>query len=318
MSRLRTKLLVAPAALAALLVSAAVAQAAPVAQFSFQLSDVKPSGAFTLGFHARLYDDTGGVPPALTANYNRFPLGAKLRREFLNRRYFCDGTALRNALNDHPSLTPFTKRVADLRPFIRELSRSHSRADKRALANAIVCDRARIGGGTAGIDARASIPSLVDLIPAKFSMFFSKATVKGAVAGFTVIGAADETSPVVKREPVVGTVHTALTANFFDDPTPDGLYGYKLVFPTGRINGLNVSIARIDATTQGLTLKKGTCLKTGRHGRCVQRQKRDVFWFSTPKCPPSGKLSILSVNAFVPPTPTITETFSLSCPRFVR
>jgi hypothetical protein len=318
MRGVRRKILLVSAALAALLVVIAVAHASPVEQFSFQLSDVKPDGSYTLLFRSRLFDTTGGVPPALTANYNRLPHGATLRREFLNRRWFCDGPALRDALNTHPSLTPFTKRIANLRPFIRELSKSHSRADRRALANAIVCDRARIGGGTAEIDARASLPQITDLIPSKFVMFFSRPTVKGAIAGFTVIGAADESSPIAKREPIIPTVHTALTANFFNDPTPDGVYGYKLVFPTGRINGLNVSVAQIDATVKGLTIKKGTCLRTGRHHRCLKRQKKTIFWFNTPKCPPSGKVSILAFYGFAPPTPSDTKTIELSCPRFVR
>lgn len=314
----RRKILLASAALAALLVAYAVAQASPVQQFSFQLSDVKPDGSYTLLFRSRVFDTTGGVPPALISNYNRFPRGAVLRREFLNKRWFCNGPALRDALNDHFSPVPFTRRVANLKPFIRALSKSHSRADRRALANAQACDRARIGDGTAQIDARASIPSLTDLIPSKFSMFFSRPTAKGAIAGFTVLGAADESSPIVKREPVVAAVHTALNANFYNDPTPDGVYGYKLVFPTGRINGLNVSVAQIDATVKGLKIKKGTCLKTGRHHRCVKRQKRTIFWFKTPKCPPSGKVSILAFYGYAPPTPSVTQTIQLNCPRFVR
>lgn len=317
MSRLRWKILLAVAALAASLAAFSVAQASPVEQFSFQLTNVHADGSYTLIFRSRLFDTTGGVPPDLTANYNRFPRGAMLRRDFLNRRYYCDGTALRNALNDHPSLTPFTKRVANLKPFIRELSKSRRRADRRALANAIVCDRARIGGGTAMIDARKAIPALTDLIPSKFAMFFSKATVKGAVAGFTVIGAADESSPISKANPIIPTVHTVLNANFFNDPTPDGLYGYKLAFPTGRINGLDVSVAEIDATVTGLTLKKGTCLQTGRHGRCVKRQRKTAFWFTTPKCPPSGTVSILAFYGFAPPTPGVTRAVQIACPRFV-
>jgi hypothetical protein len=311
------KILAVSAALAALLLVIAVAQASPVEQFSFQLSNVKPDGSYTLLFRSRLFDTTGGVPPALTSNYNRLPRGATLRREFLNRRWFCDGTALRNALNDHYSTVPFTRRVANLKPFIRELSKSHSRADRRARANAIVCDRARIGGGTAQIDARAALPQITDLIPARFSMFFSRPTARGAIAGFSVIGAADEGSPIAKKEPIIPTVHTVLNANFFNDPTPDGVYGYKLVFPTGKINGLSVSVAQIDATVNGLRIKKGTCLKTGRHHRCVKRLRKTIFWFATPKCPPSGKVSIQAFYGYAPPTPSVTRTIQLSCPKFL-
>jgi hypothetical protein len=178
------------------------------------------------------------------------------------------------------------------------------------------CIRARIGRGTAQIDARASFPTLTDLVPSKFTLFFSRPTVKGAIAGFTVVGAADAHSPIVKREPIVAGVHVALTANFFNDPTPDGVYGYKLTLPPGSVNGFKVSIAELDVRNTGLTILKGTCLKTNRKHRCVSRQKTTLFWFTQPKCPPSGKLSFLSFFGYAPPQPSITKTLELTCPKF--
>src|SRR5829696_4020637 len=193
----------------------AVAVAEPVQQFSFQLKDLKPGGRYTLIFNARTFDTTGAVPPNPTENYLRFPVGATLRKEFLAKRFFCDGTKLRNDITRDidPRGTPFYKRVADVRPFIRRMSRTRSRFARSALANARVCHHARIGSGTARVDARETIPVLDQLIPSFFSMFFSRPTQPGAIAGFTVVGAADETSPIVRKYPIVAGVHVALRAN---------------------------------------------------------------------------------------------------------
>src|SRR6478672_7085313 len=151
----------------------AVAQAEPVNQFSFQVKDIKSGGRFTLIFNARTFDTTGNPPPAPTANYLRIPAGATLRPEFLNRRFFCDGPALRTAIDTMDfSGVPFTKRVMNLKPFIANLRRhGRSAAARRALANAITCDRARIGFGTVRVDARESFPTITDVIRGTFATF---------------------------------------------------------------------------------------------------------------------------------------------------
>lgn len=313
------KLLVIAVAALAVLGSASASPAEPVQQFSFQLTKLKPNGIFTIIFQARTFDTTGAPPPELLSNYLRLPAGATLRPEFLNKRFYCDGKALRDTLDRHleDSGHPFTKRVANLKEFIQKLKRSKDKADKRALPNVETCDRARVGTGTAQIDARASIPVLDQLIPSSFSLFFSKPTVKGAIAGFTVVGAADEGSPITKKYPIVAGVHVALTANFINDPSPDGVYGYKLQLPSSNVNGFKVSIAELRVVNTGLTLKKGTCLKQGKGGRCVKKQKKTVFWFTQPACPASGKLSFLSFYHYVAPQPDITQTFELPCPKFL-
>lgn len=304
-----------------LLGATATAHAEPVNQFSFQVTNLKPDGRFTLIFLARTFDTTGAPPPELLSNYLRVPTGATLRPEFLNKRFYCDGKRLRDSI-DHDlagSGTPFADRVADLPKFIKVLRKKKTPRDKKDLANALTCLRAKIGTGTAQIDARDTIPALDQLVPSKFTLFFSKPTVKGAVAGFTVVGAADLASdaPIVKKYPIVGAVHVALTANFFNDPTPDGVYGYKLVLPDSNVNGLKVSIAELRVVNTGLTLKKGECLRTGKNGRCVKRQKKTLFWFNAPPCPPSGKLSFLSFFEYVAPQPPITQTVELACPKFL-
>lgn len=303
------------------LAAPAVAVAEPVQQFSFQLQDIQSGGRFTLIFSAHTFDTTGVVPPNPVDNYLRLPVGATLRKEFLSKRFYCDGPALRDAINldfAHSNI-PFTKRVADLRPFIRQLAKSRSRRDRRALANAQACERGRVGFGTAKIDARATrgLEVLDRLVPASFSIFFSRPTVKGAIAGFTVLAAADEDSPITKKYPIVAAVHTALPANFINDPTPDGVYGYRLQLPRPDVAGLIVSIAELRVTTTGLSLLRGECLKTGRGGRCVKRQRRTLFWFTTPPCPPSGEFTFLDFFDYADPLTDITKTFSLACPKFL-
>jgi hypothetical protein len=299
----------------------AVAQAEPVSNFSFQVTRIKPGGRFTLLFRAQTFDTTGGVPPEPTSNYLRIPKGATLRKEFLNKRYFCDGPALRTAIDTMDfSGVPFTKRIQTLKPFIRMLQHTKGARARRALANAQACVRGRIGAGTARIDARNVSPKLDRLIDVTFVMFLSRPTERGAVAGFTVLGAADENQEIVKRRTfeVLTGVHAALAANFVNDPTPDGLYGYRLDLPRGDVNGFRVSIAELNVTTSGLTLLKGTCLKQGAKGRCVKRQKRTIFWFTTPPCPPSGVLSIQEFFAYPAPTPSGARTIQLACPKFIR
>jgi hypothetical protein len=313
-------LLLALAGLA--LAAPAVAQAEPVNQFNFQVTNIKPGGRFTLLFHAQTFDTTGGVPPTPTANYLRLPKGATLRKQFLTGRFFCDGPKLRTDIDTMDfSGTPFTKRVQNLKPFIGYLKRhARSARARKALANAQTCDRARIGGGTVKVDARGFSAKLDQLIRGTFVVFFSRGTRPGAVAGFTVLGAADEDQEIVKRRTfeVLTGVHVAINANFVNDPTPDGVYGYRLDLPPGDVNGIRVSLAQIDVTTSGLTLKKGECLKQNARGRCVKRQKRTLFWFTIPPCPPSGSFSFQEFFSYEPPTPDTLNTVQFACPRFIR
>lgn len=310
-------LLMALAGLA--LAAPAVAQASPVNQFNFQVTNIKSGGRFTLLFHAQTFDTTGGVPPTPTANYLRIPKGATIRREFLTGRYFCNGPKLRTDIDTMDfSGTPFTKRIQNLKPFIRTLQHTKGAAARRALANALTCDRARIGGGTGKVDARSVSPKLDEPINITFALFFSRPTEHGAVAGFYAIGAADENQDIVKRRTfeVLTGVHAALAANFVNNPT--GPFGYRLDLPRGEVNGLKVSIAQLDVTTSGLSLVKGTCLKQNRKGRCVSRQKRTLFWFTIPPCPPSGAFSFQEFFGYDPPTPNSTNTVQFACPSFIQ
>jgi len=313
-ARIRKSLLLAIASLLLLLPASALAE--PVQQFSFQVKDIKSGGRFTLIFNARNFDTTGAPPPSPIENYLRIPAGARLRREFLTGRYFCDAPRLRTAIDIY-DFRPgsFNSRVANLKPLIRQFLRSRDPRERREAANAQACDRGRIGGGTAQIDARESFPTIDRLIRATFSTFLSRPTVPGAVAGFGVIGAADEDQEIVRRRSyeVLTGVHAALHANFLNDPT--GPYGYKLQLPRGEVNGFRVSIAELNAVTKGLSIVRGTCLRE-RRGRCVRRQRRTLFWFTVPPCPPSGSFSFEQFYGYPDASLNDTQTVSLVCVSF--
>ena len=292
-----------------------LAHAEPAQQFSFQVLNPRP-GSVGVHLQTRAFDTTGAVPQTPTEYTIRLPRGVELDPAFLGGGWFCDARALRDALDARPSAVPFTKRIANLRPFMRELARSGTKRDRAALATARTCERARLGGGTGGIDIRAVVPHITELVPVGFAIFLSRGTIPGAIAGFAVVGAADETSAVVRRDPVLAGVHAVLTENLVSDPTSDGLYDKKVVLYTGPINTFQVSVAEVDAVVHGIELRRGACLRRGRGGRCTRRQRADASLFSVPSCPPAGHLSAELFTGFAPPTPSLTTTLQLPCPRY--
>ena len=292
-----------------------IARAEPVQQFAFQLKSPQPDD-LAVRLLLRRFDTTGGVPPTPTELSLRLPRGVELNRAFLTSRYLCDGQALRDALDTRPSATPFTRRIAHLGAFARELARGGTRRDRAELPNVRACARGRLGGGTGLIDAREAIAVLTDPIPIGFSIFLSRGRTPGALAAFTVIGAADEGSAIVRRYPVVAGVHAVVTEELVSDPTPDGLYGLKVKIHTGPINGFQVSIAEVDARVHSLVLRRGTCLARGGGGRCARRQRTDAPLFTVPRCPASGHHSAQLLAIYQPPTPLSTTTVEVPCPRY--
>jgi hypothetical protein len=264
------------------LVAASGALAEPVQEFSFELRDAKADGRFTVAFTQRSYDTTGAVPPQPNEFHLRLPAGAKVRREFLNKRVFCN-----------------TKKL------------DSSRDPK-------TCHRSQVGTGRVIVDAR---PFITDPIPADLWLFLAKGTVRKAVASLVILGKQDPNAPVVRNIPVVRNFRAPLVfLNFFDEPTSDGRYGYKLVFgnsPTGG-GGASFSIAETRVVNTGISLVRRTarCVKRGA-GRCVRRKvtKKRLFWFTPPTCPRSGKVSFEAFFAY-PTLPDIVKTTELPCPRF--
>lgn len=276
-----------------------VAQAEPIQQFSFQLQDTTADGAYTAVFTSRAFDTTGGPPPPMDENTIRLPAGVQLRREFLRRDFYCDGRKLIDAVSagkpfSQSWVTGFTR----MEPVLRRLDRIGTRAERRWIPAARVCDRALIGKGKAIVDARPAIP---EAIPADILMYFSAPT-PGTVATVSVVGIPESSAPIVRRNRILRDVRALVRVGFANDPSADGRYGYKLILPTGRIEGIQISVSRLEATVRGLRLR--------------QPGGRTLFWLTRPTCPASGQLSFEGFYGYAPPLPDITRPFSVPCPKY--
>jgi hypothetical protein len=271
-------------ALLAFLCLVAVAQAAVVHDFSVELRDEKPYGAATLHLTEKIYDTTGAVPPAALSGTAWLPKGISIRPQFLKKPYVCNLGKLKQTRN--PS----------------------------------VCRRARIGTGKALIDIR---PLLAEPFPVNLEIFLAKAITRGAVASYAVFGIPDERAPIVKNSPGIRDARAVLIGTIFSDPSPDGLYGYRIEDPFTQI-GIKFRVAEAEATLPGLTIKKRvrTCARppsrrSGSRCRKTKSKVKRIFWVTAPDCPASRKLSWkadLRLEGGISLS-TVRET---PCPRFAR
>ena len=297
------KRIVAALVVLASLSAVAMAQAVVVQEFSFQVKDIKSYGAYTVVFSSRSYDPTGGIPAELDQNYLRLPKGATVPKVFRNKKYYCEAKKLVDKVRMDKGSGRFT-------PYLEKLLKG-KRKQPRSSKNLIdVCRFARIGKGRVLVDAR---PFEERPIPADLQMFWTKPA-PGAVAAFAIVGIPDETYPVVRDNPTVRETVPTINANFYSEPTPNGLYDYKLVLPTGPINGIRISVAEVKVTTTGITLTKKTCSKK-RRGKCVKRKTKRTFWFTEPPCPPSGQLSFEAFYGYKT-EPDQLKTVTIPCPDF--
>jgi hypothetical protein len=269
-------------ALLAFLCLVAVARAAVVHDFTVELRDEKPYGAATLHLTERIYDSTGAVPPATLSGTAWLPKGISIRPQFLKKPYVCN---------------------------LRDLKETK---------NPSVCRRARIGTGKALIDLR---PLLAEPFPVSLEIFLAKATTRGAVASYAVFGIPDDRAPIVRNSPGIRDARTVLIGTIFNDPTPDGLYGYRLEDPFIQL-GLRFRVAEAEATLPGLTITKRvrTCARprgrrSGSRCRKTLSKVRKTFWVKPPDCPASRKLSWKADLRLAGGTSlsTVRET---PCPRF--
>jgi hypothetical protein len=271
------------AVLLAGLVAAGMASAEPVQEFSFEIRDVKSGGRFTVAYTSRNYDTTGEVPTSPNQFHLRLPAGAKLRKEFLKKSVFCN-----------------TKKLGRTR-------------------NPKTCKRAQVGTGRVQVDAR---PFITDPIPADLWLFLAKGTTRKAVASLAILGKQDQSAPVVRDIPVVRDYRAPIVyMNILNEPTPDGKYGYKLVFgssPAGGGGGASFSIAETRVVNTGFSLrtKKLRCLVRGVK-KCVKTRirRQKLFWFTPPTCPQSGKVSFEAFFGYET-LPDITKVTEISCPQF--
>lgn len=273
----------------ALLAVPAVGRAEVVRDFGFQLEDFRAHGAYTVVYSERSYDTTGAAVPPLTRYSLRFPLGMSIRRELLRKRFLCDAEKLRAA------------------------------KDRR------VCKHAQIGAGRAEAELLdANDRRLLDVpIPAHLYFFLTKATKKGAVASQLILAVPDASAPIVRDNPSVRGSRLIGEAPFFKDPTPDGLFGYRLELPPA-LGGLRYNAAKGDFTFPGLTVKKRVrrCLASrvaAGATKCRKKKSRTkrIFWITKPKCPPSGRLTFQATYNYAV-LPPMTLNREIPCPESAR
>jgi hypothetical protein len=303
------KRLIAAVATLAVLVTAAIAQGVVVQEFSFQIKDIKRWGGYTVVFNSRSYEPSGGIPDELRENYLRIPAGATVPKVFRNKRFYCQTKKLVDQVRRDKGSGRFT-------PFINNLLKGKKTIPKNNKNLIKTCRFARIGTGRVLVDARPFEPRP---IPADLQMFWAKPA-PGAVAAFEIVGIPDERVPVVRDNPTVRETVPVVAANFYSEKTPDKLFDYKLVLPTGPINGIRISVAEVKVTTTGLTLTKKTkkCTRK-RGGRCVKRKTtlKRTFWFTQPPCPASGKLTFEAYYGY-DTAPDQLKRSEIPCPDFRR
>jgi hypothetical protein len=297
------RIVAALAVLVSLGALAGVAQGVVVQEFSFQVKDIKTWGGYTVVFSSRSYDPSGGIPAELDQNYLRLPKGATVPRVFRKKKYYCEAKKLVDKVRLEKGSGRFT-------PYLEKLLKGRKKQPRSAKNLVDVCRFARIGKGRVLVDAR---PFEERPIPADLQMFWTKPA-PGAVAAFAIVGIPDETYPVVRENPTVRETVPTINANFYSEPTADGLYDYKLVLPTGPINGIRISVAEVNVTTTGITHKKAVCKKR-RSGKCVRKRTKRTFWFTEPPCPPSGQLSFEAFYGYKT-EPDQLKSVSIPCPDF--
>lgn len=305
------KRILVSALLLALLSPAAIAQAEPVQEFNVQLKDIRPDGRYTIVFTANSFDTSGEPPPLLTSNTVRFAAGVGIRREFLGKDYRCDVARLRDALLAAQEPGYFYKRLDNL-PATYKRVKDRMTVESRRFTE--TCIRSSIGAGSVVVDARTvGIP---DPIPAKLYLYLSKPQAKGAFASFGIFAVLDESQASVRALGSLSTLKLVFATDLYNEPSADGLFGYKMVLPTG--SGLRISVAELKVTTPGITKTsvRKTCL-TRRKGRCVKSKTTTSrrFWLTRPTCPSTGQVTFRSDYGYE--TGLATEkTIQVPCPRF--
>jgi hypothetical protein len=300
--------LVTGAAVAALLtVGAGAASAEPVQQFGVQLKDITADGRYSVVYTSNAFDTTGEAPPALSEASLRLAKGMTIKKDFLKPGRLCDTAKFgRYVLLKRPKGTTYAQAID---AFPKTAARIERQLPGPAATIVSTCRTTFLGRGTAVIDARQGGPattlpkefSPTAPVPAKFSLFLARPTAKGAVAGIGVLAHYDASSPIAVNEPWYAVLQRTFTLNVFDDPTPDGQYGYRISLPTERTSGFRFSIAELRVESSGLV------------GR-TSRGPRD-FWATPPVCPASGQVPFRADYRYVTGL-TSSTVVQVACPRF--
>ena len=308
---------VACALVACFLSLIAMAGAAPVNEPNIQIKDVRPGGGYTIVFSANSYDTTGQQPPRLTSSSLRLAAGVTIRPQFLSSRYQCDAPKLSEivVVNPEKSIAQ-SKRFANLAATLRRIRKKLTRVE---VAIVEACIRAEIGQGVVVTDTR---PFVADPIPAQLTLYLSKPTQKGAIASLGVLVTLDESAKSYREKSLLRLLGPiTFYANIFNEPSADGLYGYRLALPTPPTNlvlDVKISLAEVRVTARGLTQEKKvvTCVRRAGaacRGRKVTTQR--TFWLTQPKCPVTGQLGFETSYTYETGL-QITKKVDVPCPRF--
>ena len=276
----------------------AVAVAEPVQQFSVQLKDITADGRYSVVYTSNAFDTTGEAPPALDEASLRLAKGMTIKKEFLKPGRLCDVAKFTGYLfQKRPKGTSYAKAVDD---FPKGSDRIERQLPKSARPIVSTCRDTFLGRGTAVVDGRPRYPAL---IPAKFSLFLTKPTAKGAIAGIGVVSHYDKTSPIAVNELRYTLLQPIFVLNVFNDPTPDGRYGYRVRLLTERTSGFRFSVAELRVESKGIV------------GR-TSRGPKD-FWATPPTCPSSGEVPFKAEFEYVGGLKGVTA-IKVPCPRFRR
>ena len=189
------------------------ALAEPVQQFSVQLKNVKSDGRYSVVYTSNSFDTTGDAPPALSEAFLRLAKGMTIKPEFLRPSRLCDTAKFAGYLFQKlPAGTTYAQRVDAFPQGASRASRSRCTTGARDIVE--TCRGAFLGRGTATVDARPLYP---DPIPARFSLFLTKPTAKGAIAGIGVVSHYDRTSPIALDQPRYIYLAPIFTLNVFND-----------------------------------------------------------------------------------------------------
>ncbi len=291
-----------PLALVLVLCCAATAAADPVQQFDVQLKNVTPQGRFGVVFTSNSFDTTGGPLPAMTESSVRIAKGIRIKPRFLRTERLCQTGKLRLILLDNqPRGVTYEQMLGDLTKIRNRIAR---KLKPKSLAIVDACRRSYVGKGTFIVDARPSFP---EVLPGTLYVFLSPATAKGAIGGFGVMTYYDRRAPIIRDTALLRDQQPVFTVNLYDDPTPDGLYGYRLQLLPDNFGRLPFSVAELRVESRGIVETTRT-----RGGRTTSD-----FWASLPRCPASGSLPFRAEYRYRTGLQTST-TVQVPCPRYTR
>lgn len=291
-----------PLALVLVLCCAATAAADPVQQFDVQLKNVTPQGRFGVVFTSNSFDTTGGPLPAMTESSVRIAKGIRIKPRFLRTERLCQTGKLRLILLDNqPRGVTYEQMLGDLTKIRNRIAR---KLKPKSLAIVDACRRSYVGKGTFIVDARPSFP---EVLPGTLYVFLSPATAKGAIGGFGVMTYYDRRAPIIRDTALLRDQQPVFTVNLYDDPTPDGLYGYRLQLLPDNFGRLPFSVAELRVESRGIVETTRT-----RGGRTTSD-----FWASLPRCPTSGSLPFRAEYRYRTGLQTST-TVQVPCPRYTR